>query len=86
MASLLKYYTVGVETRQLKTPSRNLRSTHRRPRYTTQMYKVQSSCPVGDICLNFDANPKGEEARIDKFAPLRVTGIVPFQRLVMTEH
>ena len=30
-----------VETRQLKTPSRNLRSTHRRPRYTTQMYKVQ---------------------------------------------
>ena len=32
MAGLLKYYTVGVETRQLKTPSRNLRSTHRRPR------------------------------------------------------
>ena len=32
MASLLKYYTVGVETRQLKTPSRNLSSTHRRPR------------------------------------------------------
>jgi hypothetical protein len=32
VAGLLKYYTVGVETRQLKTPSRNLRSTHRRPR------------------------------------------------------
>ena len=32
MAGLLKYYTVGVETRQLKTPNRNLRSTHRRPR------------------------------------------------------
>ena len=32
MAGLLKYYAVGVETRQLKTPSRNLRSTHRRPR------------------------------------------------------
>ena len=32
MAGLLNYSTVGVEPRQLKTPSRNLRSTHRRPR------------------------------------------------------
>ena len=32
VAGLLKYPTVWVETRQLKTPSRNLHSTHRRPR------------------------------------------------------
>ena len=51
-----------------------------------EISRCNTSCLVGDICLNFDANPKGKEARIDKFAPLRVTGIVPFQRLVMTEH
>ena len=42
VASLLKYYTVGVETRQLKPPAATYAQLTDVLAYTTQMYKVQS--------------------------------------------
>ena len=52
MAGLLTYSTVGVETRQLKTPNRNLRSTHRRPRL--RHANVQSPAILVTTNLPFD--------------------------------
>ena len=43
MAGLLKYYTVGVETRQLKTPAAIYAQLTDVLAYTTQMYKVQAT-------------------------------------------
>ena len=77
MAGLLNYSTVGVELRQWKTPSRNLRSTHRRPR----LHHPNVQSPAGTLLVIIGPLPPApvpeyvnHQARVRKWSTIQAAG------------